>query len=153
MEKATFAAGCFWDVEEAFRHLPGVISTVVGFMGGSAAYPSYRDVCSGRTGHAEVVEVTYDPKQINYAQLLELFWAIHDPTRSKLNNGEKDQYRSAIFFHTPEQEAAAHAMLQALRKSRRFHAEIATEIAPATQFYRAEEHHQRYLEKRGRKTL
>jgi peptide-methionine (S)-S-oxide reductase len=147
-EKATFAAGCFWGVEAAFRRVIGVRATTVGYLGGTMPDPTYRDVCTGKTGHAEVVEVEFDPARVTYDKLLSVFWQIHDPTT--LNRQGPDvgtQYRSAIFFHTPEQEAAAQASKAALqaRSSR----PIVTEITPASQFYPAEEYHQRYLEKRG----
>ncbi len=150
MEKATFGAGCFWGVEVAFRQLKGVTATQVGYLGGSLENPTYKDVCSGRTGHAEVVEVTYDPAQSSYEDLLKVFWENHDPTQ--LNRQGPDvgeQYRSAIFFHTPEQETAARASKAQLDASGRFKRPIATEITPASKFYRAEEYHQQYLEKRG----
>ncbi len=148
MEKATFGAGCFWGVEAAFRQVPGVLSTAVGYSGGHYPNPTYKDVCSGRTGHAEVVEVQYDPAQVSYNDLLKVFWDNHDPTT--LNRQGPDigaQYRSAIFFHTPEQQAAAQASkekMQAGYKNR-----IVTEITPASEFNRAEDYHQQYLEKRG----
>ncbi len=150
MEKATFGAGCFWGVEVAFRQLKGVTSTQVGYLGGNLLNPTYKDVCSGRTGHAEVVEVTYDPAQSSYEDLLKVFWENHDPTQ--LNRQGPDigeQYRSAIFFHTPEQETAARASKAQLDATGRFKRAIATEITPASKFYRAEEYHQQYLEKRG----
>jgi peptide-methionine (S)-S-oxide reductase len=150
MAKATFAAGCFWGVEATFRQLPGVISTRVGYTGGNFANPSYQDVCTDRTGHAEAVEVEYDAGKISYEQLLRVFWENHDPTQ--LNRQGPDwgtQYRSAIFFHSPEQESAAKASKQALENSGRFHKPIATQIVPATTFYQAEDYHQQYLEKRG----
>ncbi|HXE90178.1 MAG TPA: peptide-methionine (S)-S-oxide reductase MsrA [Terriglobales bacterium] len=151
-EKATFAAGCFWGIEAAFREVEGVVDTQVGYSGGHFPNPTYRDVCSDQTGHAEVVEVTFDPARVSYNQLLELFWKIHDPTQ--LNRQGPDygsQYRSAIFFHSPEQEAAARASKEQLQKSGRFSRQIVTKIEPAATFYRAEEYHQRYLEKRGAK--
>jgi peptide-methionine (S)-S-oxide reductase len=150
MEKATFAAGCFWGVEAAFRQTKGVTSTAVGYMGGGLRDPTYEDVCTDKTGHAEVVEVEFDPAQISYKDLLTVFWDSHDPTT--LNRQGPDvgtQYRSAIFFHTPEQEATAKASKEALAKSGRFKRPIVTEIVPASDFWKAEEYHQQYLEKRG----
>ena len=150
MEKATFGAGCFWGVEEAFRQVPGVTATAVGYLGGTLPNPTYRDVCSGSTGHAEVVEVEFDPERISYRQLLEIFWSNHDPTT--LNRQGPDhgaQYRSAIFYHTPEQSRAAAESKAEMDRSGRFRRPIVTEITPASTFYRAEEYHQRYLEKRG----
>ncbi len=150
MEKATFGAGCFWGVEVAFRQLEGVTATQVGYLGGSLENPTYKDVCSGRTGHAEVVEVTYDPAQTSYEDLLKVFWENHDPTQLNRQGPDiGDQYRTAIFFHTPEQETAARASLAQLDASGRFKRPIATEITSASEFYRAEEYHQQYLEKRG----
>ena len=148
MEKATFGAGCFWGVEAAFRQIKGVTATQAGYMGGHTENPSYRDVCSHTTGHAEVVEVTYDPAVASYEQLLDVFWKSHDPTQ--LNRQGPDvgsQYRSAVFFHSPEQEAAALASKEAQqgRRSR----PVVTEITAADKFYPAEEYHQQYLEKRG----
>lgn len=150
MEKATFGAGCFWGVEEAFRRLKGVKDTAVGYTGGTLKNPTYQDVCSDETGHAEVVQVTYDPAEVSYDQLLDVFWSIHNPTT--LNRQGPDvgtQYRSAIFFHSPEQQAAARASKEKMEKSGRFTRPIVTQIVPAPEFYRAEEYHQRYLEKRG----
>ena len=150
MEKATFGAGCFWGVEAAFRQLPGVKSTAVGYAGGATENPTYREVCTDRTGHAEVVEVEYDPAQISYEKLMETFWGNHDPTQ--LNRQGPDvgtQYRSAIFYHSPEQQAAALNSAQELEKSGRFRRPIVTKIEPAQTFYRAEDYHQQYLEKRG----
>jgi peptide-methionine (S)-S-oxide reductase len=147
---ATFGAGCFWGVEAAFRQVKGVTETVVGYAGGTMENPTYKDVCSGRTGHAEVVQVEYDPSLVSYEELLSVLWEVHDPTQ--LNRQGPDvgaQYRSAIFFHTPEQEAAARAAKEALGRSGRFPRPIVTEITMAPAFYRAEEYHQRYLEKRG----
>lgn len=150
MEKATFAAGCFWGVEETFRQLPGVVDTAVGFMGGTTENPSYRDVCGGRTGHAEVVHLEYDPARISYDELLEAFWRSHDPTTLNRQGPDVgDQYRSAIFHHTPEQEAAARASKERHDAGGRFRRPIVTAIEPAATFWRAEEYHQRYLEKRG----
>ncbi len=150
MEKATFGAGCFWGVEAAFRQVPGVADAVSGYSGGTMENPTYRDVCTDKTGHAEVVQVTYDPAKVSYDQLLDVFWKMHDPTQ--VNRQGPDfgkQYRSAIFFHTPEQEKAAQASKERLEKSGKFSRPIATEITPAGPFYKAEDYHQRYLEKRG----
>ena len=149
-QKATFGAGCFWGVEETFRQVPGVVSAAVGYAGGTLENPTYKDVCSGRTGHAEVVEVEYDPARASYDDLLTVFWENHDPTT--LNRQGWDvgtQYRSAIFFHTPEQEAAARASKAQLEQSGKYRKPIVTEITPASTFYRAEEYHQQYLEKQG----
>ena len=149
-EKATFAAGCFWGVEAAFRQVEGVKSTAVGYIGGTLENPTYRDVCTDRTGHAEAVEVTYDPSKVSYDDLLNVFWQLHDPTT--LNRQGPDvgtQYRSAIFFHNAEQEAAAKASKGALQKSGTYKKPIVTEIVPASEFWPAEEYHQQYLEKRG----
>lgn len=150
MEKAVFAAGCFWGVESTFRQVPGVIDVAVGYTGGTLADPSYEQVCTGRTGHAEAVEVIYDPSRVTFEDLLQVFWKNHDPTT--LNRQGPDvgtQYRSAIFYHTPEQEAVARASKEQLEQSRRSRRPIVTEITPAGPFYRAEEYHQRYFEKRG----
>lgn len=148
MEKATFAAGCFWGVEATFRQTLGVVSTRVGYTGGHAQQPTYKEVCTDRTGHAEAVEITYDPEKVSYEQLLRIFWENHDPTT--LNRQGPDwgsQYRSAIFFHTPEQEAAARAWAAEAQKSHK--RPIVTLIEPATEFWQAEDYHQQYLEKRG----
>ncbi len=150
MDKATFGAGCFWGVEEAFRLLPGVVRTTVGYSGGTTENPSYEQVCTNTTGHAEAVQVEYDPARISYEQLLDTFWASHDPTQ--LNRQGPDvgkQYRSVIFYHTPEQEQAARASKQRLEQSGRHKRPIATEIIAAAPFYRAEDYHQQYPEKRG----
>jgi peptide-methionine (S)-S-oxide reductase len=150
MAKAMFGAGCFWGVEETFRKIPGVQDASVGYSGGTLDNPTYEDVCTDRTGHAEVVEVDYDPAKVSYDKLLDVFWNGHNPTQ--LNRQGPDvgkQYRSVIFFYTPEQEAAARASKQALEKSGRFARPIVTEISPAQKFWRAEDYHQRYLEKRG----
>lgn len=150
MENATFGAGCFWGVELRFRQLPGVIDTAVGYAGGHLDNPGYRDVCSDTTGHAEVVQITYDPHQLDYQTLLQLFWDSHDPTT--LNRQGPDigsQYRSVIFYHTPQQEQLARQSLQNLQQTGRFSRPIVTQIEPAPTFWRAEEYHQRYLEKRG----
>ena len=150
MEKATFAAGCFWGVEETFRQVPGVVDTAVGFMGGTTESPSYREVCGGRTGHAEVVDLEFDPSKVSYEALLDAFWSCHDPTtKDRQGPDVGSQYRSAIFFHDPTQEAAARASKQRLDAAGRFRRPIVTEIAPAGPFWRAEEYHQRYLAKRG----
>jgi peptide-methionine (S)-S-oxide reductase len=149
-EKAIFGAGCFWGVEVAFRQMKGVVSTAVGYSGGRTANPTYKEVCSDRTGHAEVVQVEYDPSQVSYDELLKVFWENHDPTQ--MNRQGPDfgtQYRSAIFYTTPEQEAAARASKEALESSGRYRRPIATEITPAGEFFRAEEYHQQYLEKKG----
>ena len=150
MAKAMFGAGCFWGVEEEFRKVPGVLQTAVGYSGGKTDNPTYEDVCSDETGHAEVVEVEYDPAKVSYDQLLEVFWNNHNPTT--LNRQGPDvgsQYRSAVFFHTPEQQAAAKASKERLEKSGRFPRPVVTEITPAGRFWRAEEYHQKYFEKRG----
>jgi|SRR5437762_2575708 len=150
MEKATFGAGCFWGVEATFRQIPGVIDTAVGYLGGKLANPTYEDVCTDKTGHAEVVQINFDPAKVSYEQLLNVFWEMHDPTT--MNRQGPDigtQYRSAIFFHSPEQEAIAHRSKMELKASGKFRRTIVTEITPASSFYRAEEYHQRYLEKRG----
>ena len=153
VEKATFAAGCFWGVEAAFRQVKGVTQTAVGYSGGKTKNPSYEDVCTDRTGHAEVVQVEFDPAKVSYEKLLDVFWENHDPTT--INRQGPDigtQYRSAIFFHTPEQETAARASKAKLERAGRFKRPIVTEIVPAAEFYRAEEYHQQYLEKRGLST-
>ena len=148
MEKATFAAGCFWGVEASFRALPGVVDAQVGYTGGTLLNPTYHDVCSDRTGHAEALEITFDPAKISYEKLLDHFWQMHDPTTPNRQGPDfGTQYRSAIFFHTPEQEKAARASREQWQK--RLHQPIVTEIVPAATFYRAEEYHQRYLEKKG----
>ena len=149
-KKATFGAGCFWGVEAAYRQLPGVLSTRVGYLGGSLENPTYRDVCSGRTGHAEVVEVTYDGDRLSYDDLLTVFWDNHNPTT--LNRQGPDigtQYRSAIFYHDEEQKALAEASKEEREHSGRYLTAIVTEITPASTFYEAEDYHQQYLEKRG----
>jgi peptide-methionine (S)-S-oxide reductase len=150
LETAIFAAGCFWGVEAAFRAVPGVTATTVGYSGGTFADPTYHDVCSGRTGHAEVVEVQFDPAKVSYGDLLRIFWENHDPTT--LNRQGPDvgsQYRSAIFYLTPAQQEAAVASKEQLERSGVFKRPIVTEITPAGTFHRAEEYHQQYLEKRG----
>ena len=148
LEKATLGAGCFWGVEATYRRLAGVKETQVGYMGGKLKSPTYKDVCTDSTGHAEVLEVTFDPEVISYHDILEVFWDNHNPTT--LNRQGPDvgtQYRSAIFYHSPEQEAEAKASRDAAQS--RFPRPIVTEITPATEFWRAEEYHQQYLEKRG----
>lgn len=150
MAKATFAAGCFWGVEATFRQIPGVSATRVGYTGGDLKNPTYKDVCTDRTGHAEAVEVDYDPAKVPYEDLLNVFWENHDPTQ--LNRQGPDfgtQYRSAIFYHSPEQEQAARASKQAIEESHQFSRPIVTQIVPAVTFYAAEDYHQQYLEKRG----
>jgi peptide-methionine (S)-S-oxide reductase len=151
MEKAIFGAGCFWGVEAEFREIPGVVDTAVGYAGGSKPQPSYEQVCSGTTGHAEVCEVTFDSSKITFERLLDTFWNIHDPTtRNRQGYDFGSQYRSAIFCTSPEQLSAALASKAALEASGRFKRPIVTEIERAGPFYRAEEYHQRYLEKQGR---
>ena len=148
--KATFGAGCFWGVETAFRRVPGVLDTAAGYMGGTSDSPTYRDVCTGTTGHAEVVEVIFDPARVSYERLLDVFFTIHDPTtpgRQGVDIGT--QYRSAIFYHTAEQKAAAESFRQRMDASGRFRRPVVTEIVPARTFWRAEEYHQRYHEKHG----
>ena len=148
MEKATFAAGCFWHVEEAFRQLKGVISTTVGYMGGTLLNPTYEDVCTDKTGHAEVVEITFDPQKISYDELLTVFWDIHDPTTKNRQGPDMGtQYRSAIFYHSPEQKNAAEQSKQKLERTKKYNKKIVTEITKATIFYAAEEYHQHYLAK------
>ena len=150
MEKATFGAGCFWGVEEAFRKVKGVISTAVGYSGGTFKNPSYRDVCTGQTGHAEVVQVEYDPTQVSYEELLAVFWANHDPTTMNRQGPDVgSQYRSAVFHHTPQQEAAARASKDKLNSSGVYKRPIVTEITPVSEFWMAEEYHQQYIAKSG----
>jgi len=151
LETATFGAGCFWSVEAAFRDVPGVVDTAVGFMGGRLEHPSYEQVCAHRTGHAEVCQVTFDPHRVSYDQLLEVFWSIHDPTLLNRQGPDVgDQYRSVIFCRGEAQRQAAQAGRR--RAQPRFSRPIVTQIAPAATFWRAEEYHQRYLEKHGRKS-
>ena len=150
MQKATFGAGCFWGVEATFRKLPGIIDAAVGYMGGIDGDTSYKDVCSGKTGHAEVIDLSFDPGKISYQKLLETFWACHNPTQ--LNRQGPDvgtQYRSAIFYHTAEQKRIAEESKTALTASGRYSQPIVTVIEPAGVFHRAEEYHQRYFEKNG----
>ncbi len=150
MEKATFGAGCFWGVEAQFGQIDGVTATAVGYEGGALSNPTYKDVCTDRTGHAEVVELAFDPQKVSYTTIVEAFFALHDPTQ--LNRQGPDwghQYRSAIFFHSAEQEQQARVVIERLNTEQRFRKPIVTEIVPATTFWRAEEYHQKYLEKRG----
>ena len=150
METATFGAGCFWGVEARFQQEPGVTETAVGYEGGKLDNPTYKDVCTDRTGHAEVVEVKFDPAKVSYQRLLGLFFELHDPTQ--LNRQGPDwgaQYRSVIFFHSPEQEAVAKATIARLTEQKAFKKPIVTQVVPAENFWRAEEYHQKYLEKRG----
>jgi len=152
-ETAAFAAGCFWGVEAAFREVPGVVNTAVGYMGGTLKDPTYEDVCTDKTGHAETVLVEYDPARVSYEKLLEFFWQIHDPTT--LNRQGPDvgtQYRSAVFFYSPGQEASAEKIKDGLTKSGKFKRPVVTEILPAKEFFSAEDYHQRYYEKRGIKS-
>jgi peptide-methionine (S)-S-oxide reductase len=150
MQKATFGAGCFWHVEEAFRYLKGVISTTVGYMGGTLKNPTYEDVCTDKTGHAEVIEITYDPRKISYEDLLNVFWNIHDPTtKNRQGSDVGTQYRSVIFYHTLEQKIAAETSKKNLEQSKKYKKKIVTEVTIATIFYPAEEYHQRYLAKHG----
>ncbi len=150
MQLATFAAGCFWGVEEAFRTLDGVTGTAVGYLGGTLDNPNYKDVCSGKTGHAEVVQLTYDPAKVSYEDLLAVFWSIHDPTQVNRQGPDVgSQYRSAIFIPPPQQQTAAEPSRDALASSGRHKRPIATEITSASIFYRAEEYHQQYIAKGG----
>jgi peptide-methionine (S)-S-oxide reductase len=151
-EKATFAAGCFWGVEETFRQLKGVKSTTVGYTGGQTENPTYKEVCTDTTGHAEAVQVEFNPAEVTYGDLLDVFWSNHDPTQ--LNRQGPDfgkQYRSAIFFHTPEQERLARESKERLTGEHRYSRPIVTQIVSATTFYPAEDYHQQYLAKRGQK--
>ncbi len=148
MEIATFGAGCFWGVEAAFRRVPGVTGATVGYSGGTLENPSYEDVCTGRTGHAEVVRLEFDPSKVSYEALLAVFWEMHDPTTPNRQGADVGtQYRSAVFFHDPEHEASARASKERLEASGRFRDAIVTEITPAPPFYPAEAYHQRYIEK------
>jgi len=150
VKMAMFGAGCFWGIEAAFRQVAGVADVAVGYSGGHFPDPTYRDVCTGRTGHAEVVEIAYDPERVSYETLLEVFWQIHDPTTLDRQGPDVgSQYRSAIFTSDADQEATARASLQAQEAGGRFRRPIVTEITPASTFYRAEEYHQRYFEKHG----
>ena len=148
MEQVTFGAGCFWGVEEAFRRVDGVTATAVGYAGGTFEDPTYEDVCSGKTGHAEVVRLQYDPARVTYEDLLQVFWDIHDPTTLNRQGADAGtQYRSVVFFHDDNQAAAARASKEALQASGRYRRDIVTEITPASTFYMAEDYHQRYVEK------
>jgi peptide-methionine (S)-S-oxide reductase len=150
MEKATFGAGCFWGVQAAFDRIPGVVETSVGYEGGTLENPSYRDVCTDRTGHAEVLQVIFEPARVNYQQLLDAFFEEHDPTQ--LNRQGPDhgtQYRSVIFYHSPEQQRLANATIARLTAEHKFPKPIVTQVVPAETFWPAEEYHQKYLEKRG----
>jgi peptide-methionine (S)-S-oxide reductase len=151
MQKATFGAGCFWGVEAAFARIPGMTETSVGYEGGTTQSPTYKDVCTGTTGHAEVVEIDFDPMQVAYTELLETFFAIHDPTQKNRQGPDwGTQYRSVIFYHSPEQKTQAEAMIAQLTADGKFAPRtIVTSVEPAQTFWRAEEYHQRYLEKRG----
>lgn len=152
LEEATFAAGCFWGVEAVFRQVKGVVNTTVGFMGGTLKNPTYEDVCTDKTGHAEVVQLEYGPGTLSYEELLNIFWSIHDPTTPNMQGPDiGSQYRSVIFYHTPEQEKAAQLSKKKLEESGKFKRPIVTEIVPAKGFYKADEYHQRYYEKHGLK--
>lgn len=151
LQAATFAAGCFWGIEEEFRKIKGVKSTTVGYTGGWLEYPTYNQVCTDRTGHAEAIQVMYDPGEVSYADLLKVFWSVHNPTtKNRQGFDYGTQYRSAIFYHTPQQEELARKSKEELEKSEQFkNKEIVTEIVPASAFYNAEEYHQKYYQKRG----
>jgi len=150
MEVATFAAGCFWGGEATFRKVKGVTKTTVGYTGGNFANPTYQDVCTDRTGHAEAIRIEFDPKQVSYNKLLETFWAMHDPTTPNRQGWDVGtQYRSVIFYHTPEQRAKAIASKEKLERERRYQRPIVTEILPTSEFYPAEDYHQQYYEKKG----
>ena len=152
-DKATFGAGCFWGVEATFRQIKGVKGTAAGYMGGNLKNPKYEDVCSDETGHAEVVQIEYDSSKVSYEELLDVFWQKHDPTQSNRQGPDTGtQYRSVIFYHNPEQKKAALSAKEKLEKSKKYRNPIVTEIVPALTFYKAEEYHQRYLEKRGLST-
>lgn len=152
LQSATFGAGCFWGVEEEFRKVKGVVETAVGYMGGNTPNPTYEQVCTDKTGHAEVVQLRYDPRQVSYEKLLEIFWEIHDPTAFNRQGPDiGTQYRSVIFFHDTKQETAAQKSKADLEKSGKYKNKIVTEIISVPTFWRAEEYHQKYLEKRGLK--
>ncbi|MEO5971394.1 MAG: peptide-methionine (S)-S-oxide reductase MsrA [Bdellovibrionia bacterium] len=149
-ELATFAAGCFWGVEQEFRDTPGVVATSVGFMGGHTLNPTYKEVCYEQTGHAEVVQVAFDPKVVSYSELLNIFWHLHDPTTLNRQGPDVgDQYRSAIYYHSPEQKSAAITSRNTLQESGELKSKIVTEITPASEFYPADSYHQQYVEKGG----
>ena len=149
-ETATFAAGCFWGVESAFRQVTGVVDTQVGYTGGKTEKPTYKEVCTDTTGHAEAIEIAFDPDKVSYRTLVELFFKMHDPTQVNRQGPDVGtQYRSAIFYHSPEQKVAAEAAKAAVEKSGKYKKPIVTQILPAGTFYRAEEYHQRYFEKNG----
>lgn len=150
LEKAVFAAGCFWGVEETFRNISGVVSTLAGYTGGHTVKPSYKEVCSGTTGHAEAVEVTFDPEVVSYEELLDAFWASHDPTTPDRQGPDiGSQYRSAIFYNGEEQKRLAEESKKALDTSGTYRLPVVTGISEASEFYPAEEYHQKYLHKRG----
>lgn len=150
MENATFGAGCFWGVEHAFRQIPGVVDTMVGYEGGNMPNPTYKDVCTDRTGHAEVVQVTYDPAKVSYETLLDAFFDLHDPTqRDRQGPDFGTQYRTVVFYHSPQQQAAAQKAIATLTESGKYRKPIATQVVPASTFYPAEDYHQRYFEKQG----
>ena len=150
LQLATFAAGCCWGVEESFRKIKGVKSTMVGYTGGRWENPTYNDVCADLTGHAEAIQLQYDPQEVSYEDLLEVFWSIHNPTTKNRQGFDYGiQYRSVIFYHTPEQELSARRSIEELEKSKRFSNRIVTEVVPGTTFYKAEEFHQKYYEKKG----
>jgi peptide-methionine (S)-S-oxide reductase len=149
-KQATFGGGCFWGMEPPFRELSGVVDAPVGYMGGTTPDPTYPQVCTGKTGHAEVVQVEYDPEVVDYQSLVQTFFAIHDPTTlNRQGNDVGTQYRSVIFYHDEAQEKMAHEVMARISAARRFDRPIVTEISPASTFWRAEEYHQRYYEKRG----
>ena len=150
LEKATFGAGCFWNVEETFRHINGVKSTAVGFMGGGVPNPTYKMVCGGNTGHAEVVQIKFNPSEVSYDTLLNIFWENHDPTTMNRQGPDVgEQYRSVIFYHTSEQKQLGERSKENIEKSGKFSNPIVTKIIPAEEFYRAEDYHQQYLAKQG----
>ena len=150
MEKATFGAGCFWGVQTTFDRVPGVVETAVGYEGGKLDNPTYRDVCTGRTGHAEALQIAFDPTRVSYQQLLDVFFSSHDPTQlNRQGPDHGEQYRSVIFYHSAEQQQAAVATVARLNAEHKFPRPIVTQIVPAQTFWVAEEYHQKYLEKRG----